>query len=103
MIAVWYTVIMGTLIHADIFFFVTTIAVAVVALALTVLIVYLIKVFRNLREITDAVREETALLRKDIADLRTEVRARGARAKGAFDLMDRFFGTRKASRSRKKK
>lgn len=94
---------MNTLIHADIFFFVTTIAVVVVGLALTVLIIYLIKVFRNVREITDAVREETALLRKDIADLRTEVRARGARAKGALDLMDRLFGTRRASRSRKKK
>ena len=42
---------MDTLIHADIFFFVTTIAVIVITIALTVLIVYLVKVFRSVRRI----------------------------------------------------
>ncbi len=93
---------MDTLIHADIFFFVTTIAVVVVTIALTVLIVYLVKVFRNVRRITDVVREETILLRRDIGDLRNEIRARGTRATGAFDWIERFFGGNKKSRSRKK-
>jgi hypothetical protein len=93
---------MDTLIHADIFFFVTTIAVVVITIALTVLIVYLVKVFRNVRKITEAINEETALLRRDIGDLRNEVRARGARAVGAFDWFERFFGKTTKSRSRKK-
>ena len=93
---------MDTLIHADIFFFVTTIAVVVITIALTVLIVYLVKVFRNVREITNMVSEETILLRRDIGDLRSEIRARGARAAGAFDWFERFFGGTKKSRSRKK-
>jgi hypothetical protein len=83
---------MNTLIHADIFFFVTTVAVIVITIALTVLIVYLVKVFRSVRKIADAVSDETVLLRKDIADLRSEVRVRGARAVGAFDWLERFFG-----------
>lgn len=93
---------MNTLVHADIFFFVTTIAVAVLTIALTVLIVYLVKVLRNMREITDAIKEETILVRRDIGDLRTEVRARGARAKGMMDLVGQFFGHDKKSRSKKK-
>ena len=93
---------MNTLIHADIFFFVTTIAVIVITIALTVLIVYLVKVFRNLRKITDAISEETVLLRKDIADLRSEVRARGSQAAGAMDWFGKFFGIAKKSRSKKK-
>ncbi len=93
---------MDTLIHADIFFFVTTIAVVVITIALTVLIIYLVKVFRNVRKITDMVSEETVLLRHDMSDLRSEIRARGARATGAFDWFERFFGTEKKSRSRKK-
>ena len=93
---------MDTLIHADIFFFVTTIAVIVITVALTVLIVYLVKVFRSIRKIADMVSDETVLVRKDIADLRSEVRVRGARALGAFDWIERFFGKTKKSRSRKK-
>jgi uncharacterized protein YoxC len=93
---------MDTLIHADVFFFVTTIAVVVITIALTVLIVYLVKVFRNIRKITDMVSEETILLRRDIGDLRNEIRERGARAVGMFDWVDRFFGGNKKSRSKKK-
>ena len=73
---------MDTLIHADIFFFVTTIAVVVITIALTVLIIYLVKVFRNVRKITDMVSEETVLLRHDMSDLRIEIRARGAQGDG---------------------
>lgn len=93
---------MDTLIHADIFFFVTTIAVIVITVALTVLIVYLVKVLRSVRKIADAVGEETALLRRDIGDLRNEVRARGARAGEAVDWFGKFFGATKKSRSKKK-
>jgi hypothetical protein len=93
---------MDTLIHADIFFFVTTIAVIIITIALTVLIVYLVKVFRNLRKITDEVTEETILLRKDISDLRSEVRERGSQAAGAMDWFGKFFGIAKKSRSTKK-
>ena len=94
---------MDTLIHADIFFFVTTIAVVVVTIALTVLIVYLVKVFRSVRKIADAVNEETILLRRDIGDLRNEIRARGAKAAGTFSWFERFFGSAVKSRSKKKK
>jgi hypothetical protein len=94
---------MTTLIHADIFFFVTTIAVVVVTIAITVLIVYLVKVFQSVRKIADAINEETILLRRDIGDLRNEIRARGARAAGAFDWLGRFFGTAGRSRSKRKK
>jgi hypothetical protein len=93
---------MDTLIHADIFFFVTTIAVVVITIALTVLIVYLVKVFRSIRKIADAVNEETILLRRDIGDLRNEVRARGVRAGAAIDWFGKFFGKAVKSRSKKK-
>lgn len=93
---------MDTLIHADIFFFVTTIAVIVITVVLTVLIIYLVKVLENVRKITDAVNEETVLLRRDIGDLRSEVRARGARAAGAMDWFEQLLGITKKSRSKKK-
>ncbi len=93
---------MDTLIHADVFFFVTTIAVVVITIALTVFIIYLVKVLNNVRKIAEAVNEETALLRRDIADIRSEVRKRGERAAGAMDWLERLLGITKKSRSKKK-
>ena len=93
---------MDTLIHADIFFFVTTIAVVVVGAALTVLIVYLVAVLRDAKKISEAFHEEAVFVRRDIADLRAEVRKRGAEAGSAMDWIGRFVGIKKKSRSKKK-
>ena len=68
---------MNTLIHADIFFFVTTIAVVIVGIALTVALIYLAKVFSDVREITRQVKEEAILFREDIAGLRADVKREG--------------------------
>jgi hypothetical protein len=76
--------------------------VVVVTIEHTVLMVYLVKILRNVRKITDAINEEAILLRRDIGDLRNEIRARGARAAGAFDWFERFFGNAPKSRSKKR-
>ncbi len=70
---------MSTLIHADIFFFVTTIVVVLVGTALTVALIYLSKVLSDVREITKQVKEETILFRGDIAGLRDDVKREGFR------------------------
>jgi membrane protein implicated in regulation of membrane protease activity len=96
---------MNTLVHADIFFFVTTIAVVVVAIALTVALVYLAKVLSDVKEITRQVKEETALFRGDIADLRTDIKREGFRlerlAMFARNLFKKAGAARKPSRSKK--
>jgi membrane protein DedA with SNARE-associated domain len=93
---------MDTLIHADIFFFVTTIAVVVIGAALTIFIVYLIGILRRAKKISEEVHAEALLLRRDLADLRAEVRKRGAAAGSAMDWMGKFMGMNKKSRSKKK-
>ena len=90
----------NTLIHADIFFFVTTIAVVIVAVALTVALIYLAKVLNDLKEITRQVREETVLFREDLKDLRGEVRREGFQMKQFADFFIKLFKRKKASRSK---
>ena len=68
---------MDTLIHADIFFFVTTIAVVVVGVALTVVLIYLAKILHDVKKITGHVHDETVLFREDIADLRNDIKREG--------------------------
>ena len=72
---------MDTLIHADIFFFVTTIAVIVVTIAFTVALVYLIKVLMDIKEISEQVRQETVLFREDLQGLRSEIKQKGFQVK----------------------
>ncbi len=91
---------MDTLIHADIFFFVTTIAVVVVALTLTIVLIYLAKVLSDIKKITGQVRDETILFREDLRDLRGQVRNEGFKLRSFLDLITGFFGKRKKSRSK---
>ena len=93
---------MDTLVHADIFFFVTTIAVVVVAAVLAVALVYLVRILNDVKRIAEQVREETILFREDIHDLREQVRHEGLRLRGFLDLITGFFGKKKTSRSKKR-
>jgi hypothetical protein len=75
---------MDTLIHADIFFFVTTIVVVIVGIALTIALIYLAKVLSDVKDITKQVKEETILFRNDIKELRGDIKKEGFR-------MERFM------------
>lgn len=82
---------MNTLIHADVFFFVTTIVVVVVGIALTVALVYLAKVLSDIKTVTQQVKEETILFREDIAELRSDVKKEGFRAGRLFMFLRNIF------------
>lgn len=67
---------MSSFLQADIFFFITTIAVIIFGVILGFSGYYLIKILKNLREMTDTVHEEVRLIKQDIDDLRSGVRDR---------------------------
>jgi hypothetical protein len=90
----WYNIFMGTLIHADIFFFVTTIAVVIVSVALVVVAFYLVGVLRRARDIMEDIKAETALVREDIHHARMRVKAGGLRLAHLFDFFSGMMGRR---------
>ncbi len=92
---------MDTLIHADIFFFVTTIAVVVVAVVLTVVLIYLAKILSDIKKITAQVHEETILFREDLHDLRIEVRRDGFKLRHVMEFLERLRRRKATPRSRK--
>lgn len=65
---------MESLIHADIFFFVTTIIVIIISVILIVILIYLTKILADIREISRIARNETTDLASDIQEIRGEVR-----------------------------
>lgn len=92
---------MDTLIHADVFFFVTAIAVVVVGFVLAVGGVYLILILRDLRYIIGRAREESDQIVQDIHDLRATVREEGVRLKMLIEGFRNLFGGEKKRSKRK--
>jgi len=91
---------MGTLIHADIFFFVTTVAVIVVAIAFACVLFYLASVLRQVRDIAREVKEEAKLVRQDVGDARMKIRAEGFRMKHIFDFFSGMGARKRTSKKR---
>jgi len=65
----------------NIFFFVTTVAVILLTLLLAVLIIYIIKISRDIKYISQKAKSETDLIAQDLSDLLENVKNKGAKMK----------------------
>lgn len=70
---------MTTLIHADIFFFVTTIVVFFVGIAATVALVYLVFILKDIKELSKNIQEEGNEIVRDVHEFREKVKEQGTR------------------------
>lgn len=73
----WYTNRMEAILKADIFFFITSIVVVIISAVLLVALYYLIKILRDVGEISKIVKNESGLIVKDIDDVRKRVKKKG--------------------------
>jgi hypothetical protein len=106
---------MDTLMHADIFFFVTTIAVVVVGLVFTIALIYIIMILNRVKNIAEMVREETILFREDVHELRASVKREGFKISnmissfakfgnlGSLGWITKFFTKRGSSKNKRSK
>lgn len=72
---------MSDFLKQDIFFFVTTVAVVVLTILLAVLIVYIIKISRDVKYISKRAKSEADLISQDLSELRENVKDKGAKLK----------------------
>jgi len=77
---------MSEILHANIFFLITAIAVIVVGTGLSIALYYVIVILREFREVAQMVRKASGGLEEDFQDLRAGVKSEGRRVKSAFDL-----------------
>lgn len=78
---------METLIQANIFFFITSIVMIVVGVLATVLLVYMIKLVRDIYIITEAVRDEMVAVIDDIETFRKDVHDKAQRLSGILGVI----------------
>lgn len=89
---------METLIHADIFFFVSTIALVVISIGIIVALAYLIRILRNVSDVSDKVKEEGSEIIADVKELRTEIKKEGFRMNYVRRFFNRLLGRRTKSK-----
>ncbi len=82
---------MDTLIHADIFFFITAIAVIMLSIGGAVVIFYLVRILRRVDEISEKVQSETDEMMRDVKDFRATMRSEGIKLKTIFDVFIGFL------------
>lgn len=70
---------MESIIHADIFFFVTTAVVLVLGVLFIIALAYAIKVFRDISDLTSVLKEEGSAIASDVRELRGSLKREGVR------------------------
>ncbi len=94
---------MEGMLKSDIFFFVTTIAVVVISIGLLIAVFYLIKILKDIRHISDKVKEESDEIIKDVKSLREGVKKEGLRFKDVSLFFINLFRSKKKSGGNKRK
>ncbi|PJE74205.1 MAG: hypothetical protein COV01_01780 [Candidatus Taylorbacteria bacterium CG10_big_fil_rev_8_21_14_0_10_41_48] len=80
-----------SLIHADIFFFISTIALILISAAVVITAGYVIRTLSDIREIVSRWKEENENIIRDTRDFRTAMRSEGVKWKFIADKIASFF------------
>lgn len=80
-----------TLIHANIFFFITTIAVVLLTLLLILILVYVVGIVRSFSYIAKRLQKESDHVAEDIAELRERVKEEGEKVSNLWKFATGFF------------
>ena len=89
---------MDTLIHADIFFFITTIAVMFFTIGFIIFTVYFTRILNDLKHISEKMRVEGDKIIEDVGVLREKAKEEGTKIKTIFDLFLELFTRRQKLR-----
>ncbi|HEY1037085.1 MAG TPA: hypothetical protein VGE62_00720 [Candidatus Paceibacterota bacterium] len=81
----------NTLIHADIFFFITSIVTVVLGLVLVVVLYYAAKAAKSVSIIADRIEKESEKVAEDIDDLRERIKEEGAKVSGFTKWVGSFL------------
>lgn len=85
---------METIMKSEIFFFITAIAVVILTILIGIIAAYLIRILKNVDDISKKAKDEAALIKEDVADLRQNIRDEGIRVKSFVSFFNKLKGRR---------
>jgi uncharacterized membrane protein len=89
---------METLIHADIFFFISTISIVLITIGIVISLVYIIRILRNVSDVSDKVKEESTEILSDVKHLRGTIKQEGFKMSYVFGFFKNLFGRKTRSK-----
>jgi len=82
---------MDSIVKSEIFFFITSIAVIVLSVGAAVVLVYAIRVLRDVDHVAKLVRDESDLIAKDVSQLRESAEKEGVKISRLARLFRKYF------------
>ncbi len=76
---------------ADIFFFITSVVVILLAILVAVMLVYIVRILRDVKHISSRVREEGDKIIEDVDELRQDLSREGAKFTGVVSVFSGFL------------
>ena len=93
---------MSEVLQANIFFYITSVAVVIVTILLAVVLVYVLMIVRNVKDISDRLREGSKLIEGDIKAMRERIGGVGVKLQNVADFfLGRFLRKKRSSRKAK--
>ena len=65
---------MQNLIQTDVFFFITSVAVVLVTILVLVMFWYIIRILKNIKDVSDIVKKETIFFSTDLSGVRKKIK-----------------------------
>jgi predicted PurR-regulated permease PerM len=93
---------MDKLVHADIFFFITTCAIVLLTIIFAIALVYGIFIAKNLHYIVKKIKEESDNISGDIAHARQKIREQGIKMASYVEFLKSLVSFGSAKKSKKK-
>ena len=87
---------MSTLIHADVFFFISTIGFILIIICVLIAMIFVLIILRNLAQISKRAKEESFEIINDIKDLRTEAKKEASFVTTFVKFLFKIFGKNKS-------
>lgn len=88
---------MNSLIHADVFFFVTTIVVALIGIVGVIASIYIVGILRNVKTISDRIKKEGLEIVDEISEWRSHISKSGFGLGTLFMFIQKFLGKKTRS------
>jgi predicted Holliday junction resolvase-like endonuclease len=89
---------MENLMKSDIFFFITSIAVGILTILLTIVIIYIVKIIRDIKYISGKAKTQADHISEDFDKLRENLKAQSSTAKSFFNFIGRFAKSKKSNK-----
>ncbi|OGC88438.1 hypothetical protein A2419_01695 [Candidatus Adlerbacteria bacterium RIFOXYC1_FULL_48_26] len=93
---------MNDLLHANIFFFITSVATVLIAMLVSVVLFYIARIMRDISGIVRKINSVSDDLEQDFQDLRREIKNEGTKVRTIVDVALGFFLSRVQKRTTRK-